>query len=219
VSYTSGGVLPVLYLARSAGGAPHTLVEMKMVTALQTETERAPRMSGFELSRTQEFSHLSAKMGRFVLAYVQGLIDTDTADPVAAVKFAYNTKNDESARTFGFQLLSNIKVILTLNRFFGVTPNEAFLKQVERAIYNPNISVAQVDALRLYSAIHGIEKTAVGVAANKAAAKNHGHKAEPEVSAATTSRRVPADAVSVWKDKNDAVIGYRDASGKDVQLG
>jgi hypothetical protein len=151
-----------------------------MATAIQTKTERAPRMDVYKLSQTQEFSHLSPKMARFVMAYVKTLTDTDTVDPLAAVKYAYNTKNDESARTLGYELLANPKVILVLNLFFGVTPSEAFLKQVERAIYNPNLSVAQIDALKLYCDAHGIQRSGLGIAANKAHAANHGHEvAEP----------------------------------------
>src|SRR5580692_4129934 len=121
---------------------------------IATETES--RLSAHALALTPEFSHLSSKMGAFVLAYVQALIDTGAADPLAAVKASYDCGSDESARTLGYELLANPKVILTLNRFFGVSPDEAFLKMVERAIYNPNISVAQIEALKLYSAIHGI---------------------------------------------------------------
>jgi hypothetical protein len=166
------------------------LMENEMATtAVQTEVERAPRMSAFELSRTQEFSHLSAKMGRFVLAYVQTLLDSDTADPLAAVKYAYNCKNDESARTFGFQLLSNIKIVLTLNRFFGVSPSEAFLKQIEKAIYNPNLSVAAVDALKMHCDANGIQRSGVGIVSKVASDKNHGHKAtEPKPATATAQR-------------------------------
>jgi hypothetical protein len=89
---------------------------------------------------------------------------------------------------------------------------------VQKAIFNKKLTTAQISALELYSRIHEIEKTAVGVAVSRASAKNHGHKAEPEVSATTTARQVPADAVAVWKNRDGEIIGYRDASGKDVQL-
>jgi hypothetical protein len=173
-----------------------------MGTAVQTEIDRAPRMSAYALAQTQEFSHLSPKMARFVLAYVQTLIDTDTADPLAAVKAAYSCGSEESARTLGYELLANPKVILVLNIFFGVTPSEAFLKQVERAIYNPNLRVAQIDALKLYCDAHGIARSGVGVVASKAQAKNHGH-------ASTKDASEPATV----NDTNDSTAPTRFAVG------
>jgi hypothetical protein len=154
--------------------------------AVQSESTRAPRMTIFDLSRTPEFSHLSVKMAKFVLAYVQTVID-GAADPCAAVKYAYNTKNDESARTLGYGLLGNIKVILVLNRFFGVTPSEAFVKQVEHAMYEKDISVARVDVLKMYCDAYGLERTGVGVVASKARAKNHGHSSTKDASKSATA--------------------------------
>jgi hypothetical protein len=190
-----------------------------MATAIQPEAEQTEqRMSLYDLARTKEFDSLTLKMQKFLVIYLRSLTPTGVADPLASVKAVYNCKSDQNARILGFQLLANPKIILVLNRFFGVSPDDAFLAQLQKSIFNKKLTTAQVDALKLYSAIHGIEKTAVGISVNKLSAKNHGHKNEPEVSATTTARQVPADAVAVWKDKNNEVIGYRDASGKDVQL-
>jgi hypothetical protein len=42
-----------------------------------------------------------------------------------------------------------------MNRFFGNSPEQSFLDQVERACYDKKLTVAQVDALKLYSNLKG----------------------------------------------------------------
>jgi hypothetical protein len=161
----------------------------KMVTTIQSEAEQTEqRMSLYDLARTREFDSLSLKMQKFVLIYLRSLTPTGAADPLAAVKASYNCKSDQTARVLGFQLLGNPKIVLTLNRFFGVSPDAAFLAQVQKAIFNRKLTTAQINALELYSRIHGVEKTAVGLAASRASAKNHGHastKDEPETATVT----------------------------------
>jgi hypothetical protein len=168
----------------------------KMLTTIQPEAEQTEqRMSLSDLSRTPEFNQLSLKMEKFVAIYLQSLISTGTADVLAAVKGArYNCKSDQNARILGFQLLANPKIVLVLNRFFGVTPTEAFRKQVQKAISNKKLSVAQVRALELYSNINGFEKTAVGVVSKAVSDKNHGHEDEP---ATVTAQRFSVGDICV----------------------
>jgi hypothetical protein len=125
-----------------------------MAPATQYE---AQRMSLDELTHTVEFAHLSPKMGTFVRIYLQNFLDTGTFDPLSATKTGYDCKSDSSARTFGYQLLSNPKIILCLNRFFGSSPEEAFLRQVEKAIYSRKLTIAQVRALELQCKLNGWE--------------------------------------------------------------
>lgn len=125
-----------------------------MAPATQSE---AQRMSLDELTHTVEFAHLSPKMATFVRTYVQTFLDTGTFDPLLATKTGYDCKSDLSARTFGYQLLSNAKIILCLNRFFGSSPEEAFLRQVEKAIYSRKLTIAQVRALELQCKLNGWE--------------------------------------------------------------
>ena len=115
--------------------------------AVQPEINQ--RMNAYELSQTVEFGHLSPKMATWVRTYVQSFLETGSFDPLAATKAAYTCHSDESARTFGYQLMAHPKIILALNRFFGATPEESFLKQVEKAIYSRRLTIAQVRALEL----------------------------------------------------------------------
>jgi hypothetical protein len=85
-------------------------------------------MSVYALAETPEFGKLSPKMATFLMCYVQGFINTGSFDFIDAVQSAYKTKNRESARTFGYQLLSNPKIVATLERFFGGDSDQASLK-------------------------------------------------------------------------------------------
>jgi hypothetical protein len=122
--------------------------------AVKSEVER-PLMTPSQLSQTAEFRQLSPKMATWVLSYVQNYLDTGTFDPLVATNAAYKCSTEGNARTFGFQLLANAKINRTLNRFFGYTPEQAFREQVEKAIYKRKISVAQVQALKLFADVNG----------------------------------------------------------------
>jgi hypothetical protein len=131
-------------------------VEEPMATTNQgIQLEVNPRMSLAELSQTVEFGHLSPKMAVWVRTYVQSFLDTGTFDPLVATQAAYECTTEASARTFGYQLLAHPKIILVLNRFFGTSQERASIRQVERAISNRRLSVAQIQALRLYSDLQG----------------------------------------------------------------
>jgi len=126
-----------------------------MATNQAIRREVNQQLNAYELSQTVEFGHLSPKMATWVLTYVQNYLDTGTFDPLAATRASYECATEESARTFGYQLMANPKVLITLNRFFGNSPEQSFLEQVEKAIYSRKLSVAQVDALKLYSNLQG----------------------------------------------------------------
>jgi hypothetical protein len=108
-----------------------------------------------DVSKTPEFGHLSQKQAAWILKYIKGWLDTGSFDATASTLASYDCKTVESARTFSYQLLTNPKIILVLNRFFGNTPEQSFLEQVERACYTRKLTVAQVDALKLYGELRG----------------------------------------------------------------
>lgn len=97
-----------------------------MSVAIQSEA----RMNVYELSLTPEFNRLSPKMAMWLMAYVQNFIDTGAFDPLSATKAAYQCGSDENARTFGYQLLANSKIIAALDCFFGNSPERASLRVV-----------------------------------------------------------------------------------------
>lgn len=113
------------------------------------------RLTLDELSQTVEFRQLTPKQALWVSTYVMNFLEHGTLDASFAVKTAYDTKSDDVTRITGCKLLANPKIILALNRFWGDSPEAAFLKLVEKALYSRKISVSRVRALELYSRLKG----------------------------------------------------------------
>jgi len=53
-------------------------------------------------------------------------------------------------------MLSNIRIVAALNRYFNRQPLEAFLMVLDRAIQNKHLTVAQLQALRLKCELLGL---------------------------------------------------------------
>lgn len=202
----------------------HRVGSNKIMT-VKTQLDTAPRMTVLELSRTSAFSHLSPKQATWIMFYCQGYLDTGSFDPVAATKAAYNCANNESARTFAYQLMSHPKILICLNRFFGETPEQSFLDQVEQACFNKKLTVAQVEALKLYSNLKGWDR---GFSRNHRVINNSADQPEtdsPIVEAGTfdatkietPASRVPGGATPLV-DAQGIVRGYRTADGRYVQF-
>jgi hypothetical protein len=115
------------------------------------------RLNLVELERTAEYQKLTQKQQLFVATYCQGGLVDGRYDAVSATLLAYNCKSPEVARIMSYTLMQNIRIIAALNRHFGTTPIEAFLQTLERAIHNKNISLAQIEALRMKCNILGYE--------------------------------------------------------------
>jgi hypothetical protein len=178
------------------------------------------RLTLDELRDTMEFQHLSPKMQMWVSSYVQNFLNNGTFDPVFATRTAYAGKNAENIRRIGYQMLSTPKVLFALNRFFGYSPEQAFRKAVEKAIYNRRLTNAQIRALELQCRMSGY-----GCAnppnrnGYKPKAAEPEAKVESETPRADETRQVPADALTVWSDKTTGVvIGYRSADRRDVKF-
>jgi hypothetical protein len=99
---------------------------MTATQAIRFEIE--PSLNLYELSGTVEFNHLSQKQGLWVLQYVQGFLDSGTFNSLKATQAVYECKNEETARILGYQLKANSKINAVLNRFFGDSPEQSFLK-------------------------------------------------------------------------------------------
>jgi len=161
------------------------------------------RLTLDELSETVEFRQLTAKQSLFVATYVKNFLDHGVLDASFAAKTAYDTGSDEVTRITGYKTLANPKIILALNRFWGDSPEEAFLKLVEKALYSRKITPSRIAALKLYSDLKGW--TAGALAGPVQAVET------PE------SPAIPAGA-RAWVNKSGVVIGYRTADGLDVRL-
>lgn len=151
------------------------------------------KLSLTELEQTQEYQQLTPKQRLFVATYCDGGIRNGVYDPVSATQMAYKCKTPESARVMSYALMGNIRIIAALNRHFNAEPIEQFLVEVDRAIRNKHLSVAQLQALKLkadllgFSArLPGVNNTPTGVlppdvvAATKEARKANRKKPTPK---------------------------------------
>jgi phage-related baseplate assembly protein len=102
-----------------------------------------------ELQKTREFQQLTPKQRLFVSAYCDFGLSSGDYDSVEAAHIAYATRNKEVARVMSYSLLQNFRIIEVLNLHFGMTPNEEFLVQLNRAIRNKKVTPSQVQALRV----------------------------------------------------------------------
>jgi hypothetical protein len=184
---------------------------------VKTQSEARRQISVYELSETPAFKCLSPKQAIWILTYCQHYLDTGELDPLGATKAAYECAKEEYARTFAYQLLSHPKIVVCLNRFFGETPERSFLDQVERACLNKKLTVAQVDALKLYGELRGWTGRR-----KRSKADDEPETDSPSIDAGTfgaPAQKVPEDALEVWSDpKTGALIGYRDRSGEAIKL-
>ena len=113
------------------------------------------RMSMEELRTTREYARLTERQKMFIETYCSaGLVDGHY-DAVVATLLAYRCKDEEVARIMSYSLMANIRIVAVLNRHFGETPVESFLKTLERAISNKKLTIAQLQALRLYCDVMG----------------------------------------------------------------
>ncbi len=183
---------------------------------MATPTKPEARMTIEEFARTIEAAPLTPKMRKFVLAYVRGFIDAGKFDALAAAKVAYVCKSDQTARCIGYQLLANPKIVLAVNQFFGLSQKEGFLRRLERAIYDKDITIAQVRALELTAQANGWttglpRHQDLRVKPPKSGAKNS------KVTPADPLARVPEGATPLV-DKAGVLRGYRTAEGQYVPL-
>jgi hypothetical protein len=121
------------------------------------------RLTLEEVKATQEYSILTGKQQFFVEAYCSSGIDTGTYDPVEATFIAYKCKSREVARIMSYSLMQNIRIVEVLNRHFNREPLEEFLVQLNRAIQNKKLTVAQLQALKLKADIQGFTARLPGV--------------------------------------------------------
>lgn len=118
--------------------------------------KKSERMPLEELQQTSEFLRLTPKQKLFVQTFVaSGLLDGDY-DAIAAIQTAYQCKNFESARTMSYRMLQTPSIIEVLNLHFRRSPTEQFLVDVDRAVRNRHVSIAQIQAMRLKAEVQGI---------------------------------------------------------------
>ena len=113
------------------------------------------RLTLEQVRTTQEYSVLTGKQQCFIDTYVKSGLDTGTYDPVISAFTAYTCKSMENARVMSYALMSNIRIVAVLNRHFNKEPLEEFIEQINRAIRNKKLTVAQMQALKLKGDVLG----------------------------------------------------------------
>lgn len=125
--------------------------------------EDRKRLSIDEIEATQEYQQLTPKQRLFVSTYCDGGIRNGVYDPISATLLAYKCKNPESARVMSYALMGNIRIVAALNRHFNAEPIEQFLVEIDRAIRNKSLSIAQLQALKLKADLLGFSARLPGV--------------------------------------------------------
>ncbi len=117
--------------------------------------EQIKRTMPIELLRLEPcFIRLTERQKLMIETYI-----TSGADKTLSVLTAYHVKDRETARKMSYESFSRPGVIQVLNAYWGVTPFEAFKQDVERAVRNKSLSVAQIRALELQARLNGWSST------------------------------------------------------------
>ena len=117
--------------------------------------EERKRLTLDEIQALAEFQRLTQKQRLWVLTYCGGGLLDGVYDPIAATRTAYAAKSEEVARVMSYPIMQNIRIIAVLNRHFNAEPLEDFLVQVDRAIINKKLTIAQLQALKLKGDVLG----------------------------------------------------------------
>ena len=120
------------------------------------------RLSLEELRLTPEFQKLTPKQQLFCATYCAGGLLDGCYDAVLATHTAYACKSMEVARIMSYSMMTNIRIVSVLNRHFQATPTQELLVQLDRAINNKKLSVAQLHALKLKCDLLGLSTGLIG---------------------------------------------------------
>jgi hypothetical protein len=113
------------------------------------------RLTLEQIKDTQEYSVLTGKQQLFVETYIKSGLETKSYDSIFATQTAYACKSRETARVMSYALITNIRIVAVLNRHFNKEPLAAFVEQIDRAIRNKKLSVANLQALKLKGDVLG----------------------------------------------------------------
>jgi hypothetical protein len=164
-------------------------------------TQTQERLSLADLTLTSEYKLLTIRQQTFVSEYIRSGVESGTYDTLFAVTRSYRPKNAEVASVMAAQVMGNSKVKDVLDLHFGRTEKDAFLRELKKTIQH-STGIAKVRAQAIYA------RLAFGY-------DEPGDDA-PEAPKPAPVQIVPADNQGTLNDDDGNVVGYRDASGKDV---
>jgi hypothetical protein len=113
------------------------------------------RVSLIKIQNTPEYGRLTGKQKLWVSTYIAGGEKDGNYDPVYATKVAYECKSKETARVMSYSLVQNIRIAEILNMHFNKSPNEEFLRDLDRAVKNKHLTPSQLGALRIKAELFG----------------------------------------------------------------
>lgn len=150
------------------------------------------KMSLAELEQRPEYLRLTERQMLFVSTFIAD-DQIGHYDPERAVLAAYKCKSRESARVMAYSQMQNPRIIDVLNIYFGRDASAAFLEEVNRAIRNRKLTLAQMEAMMLKSRILGIGTALRG--------RPRAQKPKPEKK---SKKALAAEKATVSSPTNDA---------------
>jgi len=107
------------------------------------------RLTIEQLRAEQVFTDLTPRQQKMIETFAS------SGDRIQAVLAAYNAKSPEVARVMAYEFFANPKVVACLTVYFQDDPLEVFKREVRRAYHNKNLSVAQVQAMKMFCDLNG----------------------------------------------------------------
>lgn len=115
------------------------------------------RLTLLELEATTEYQKLTHKQQLFVATYCAGGLADGHYDAVQATVVAYKCATREIARIMSYSLMANIRIVAAVNRHFNAEPISRFLEELDRAVRNKKLTMAQLGALKLKCDLLGLK--------------------------------------------------------------
>jgi hypothetical protein len=148
------------------------------------------------------YGTLTVKLQHFVVSYLKGGEQTGRFDETWAAQSAYDASSLVNAQNMGREMISNPRVVVCLDIYFGRTPKDVFLRKLEKARKRGDLTIADIRAFELESELLGLGSLSKPV---KAKAKKSAGPFIPE-------------GAKVWTDKSGNRIGYQTAAGENVKF-
>jgi hypothetical protein len=99
-----------------------------------------------EFHASREYCALTAKQRIWIDFFIE------TQDAELATRTAYESASDTYVKLFTYQVEANPRIVNALNLFYGRSPRESFLQELQRDIRrSPKGSIARIQAQNLYA--------------------------------------------------------------------
>jgi hypothetical protein len=152
--------------------------EFEMATA--TQNQNVITTNEFHVSK--EFLALTEKQRIWIDSFIE------SQDAELATRTAYKSGSDVYMKLFTYRIEANPRIVAALNLFYGRSPREAFLQELQQDIRrSPKGSIARIQAQNLY--------------ARMAFGSDSENPTVPSTETETSMQQFPIGAVIVQDDK------------------